>query len=187
MGRYGHHNNHSRYERRDNSQNENKTKKFNVRQDFDSSRPQRPEPVEQDWDSTEENQPSVIDRLKERYNKYTSPDARMQRRQNELVKRKRKIEDLSYNAKKESLKANIRKAKQTAPTDFGFGFGGAKQSGKGGRRSSSSEGVIHLPRNNYGSMDRMFGIGGAEKPRRQSMPKKTGLTWGNMDRMLGGY
>lgn len=188
MGRYGHHNNHNRYQKRDDSQDvQIKRKPHDVFQDWDSSRPQRPERVEQDWESSnEQSSPSIVDRIKERYQKYNSIDARMERRNNEIVKRKRKIEDLSYNSKKESLKADIRKSKQVAPL-FSFGGSGAinQNKQKKQQRSNSSEGTMSLPRQNFGSMDRMFGIGNNQPVKRQAKPKSNG--WANMDRMLGGY
>lgn len=178
MGRYGHHNRYSRYSQHDNSQQDN-PKKYKITKDYDVSTPEQAR-NEQENDS-EYPQPTVIDRLKEKYQNYTSPEAKMERKQKKFEKRKEKMEELSYTAKKEALKANIRKSKQTAPL-FSFGMGGGVKSNLK-QRSSNGEGVIHLPRTNYGSMDRMFGIGTNPKPTRQTKQKSSG--WGNMDKMLG--
>lgn len=173
MGRYG------RYNRPD-------ERRYNVNEDWDSNKPQKPESVEQDWDSSEENKPNVISRvgsnIKERYQRYNSDEARNERRQRELVKRSKKIADLSYTAKKEGLKAQIRKSKQTAPTDFGFGM--SVPSKKSSKRSSSREGGIYFPKTSYGNMDRMLGLGGPVGNTR--LPKKKPTSnWGSFDRMFG--
>jgi len=203
MGRYGHHNNNTRYERRDNVQkqqnyerylekenqiHQNKSNNHGISQDWDSSKkqPKRRFEVEQEWEQqSEQAKPSIVDRIKDKYQKYNSPDARMERRQNKIQKRTEKLNDLSYSAKKETLKASIRKSKHTSPTDFGFGFGsGATPTKSRGRSPSSGEGTVHLPRQNYDSMNRMFGIGSGGTPARQS--KKPVNKWGSMDRMFGG-
>jgi len=166
MGRYGNHHG-----------------KFEVSQDYDSSENKvatEPE-VTEEWNSNDiRHKSSIVEKIKEKYQKYNSPDARMERRSNTLAKRARKINDLSYVAKKEQLNATIRKSRATANTGFGFGPSSSA------KMPRSREGTVHLPPTNYGSMDRMFGIGTqpAKQSKSKSVPKTT-LTWGNMDKMFG--
>lgn len=176
MGRYGRHND-INYRNPNNDRDPNYRGKIKVTKDFDSSEEQ-PE--------IEEEKPNVISRIggniKQRYEKYNSEDARKEREIHKLTKRAKTINELSYNAKKEGLKAQIRKSKQTAQTNV-FGFGTASAKGRVGR-SSGAEGVVHFPKNNYASMDRMLGLGGGStKPRASS--KKPASNWGSFDRMFG--
>lgn len=175
MGRYGHHDRHSRYEKRDHHSNRYDNSKQNkVKQDWDSSKDKIQEP------EIEEHK-GFVDKIKEKYQKYNSPDARMERKTKSIEKQKEKIENLEYKAKAEVLKANIRKARQTAPL-FSFGNNSAISTRQSvSKHNSSQEGRIHIPATNYGSMDRMFGIG--TKPAKLSKPKPSG--WGNMDKLFG--
>lgn len=169
MGRYGHYNNPS-YSRHNN---------FKVNKDFDSSDEQQEETERQ----------SVISRisgnLKERYQKYNSDEARELRENRRFDKRQKTINDLNYNAKKEGLKAQIRKSKQTAPTNiFGVGVSQSRSTGRG-KSSSNPEGTIHYPKpSSYGNMDRLFGIGTPHKTARVSA-KKPASNWNGFDKMFG--
>lgn len=174
MGRYGHHNSHSRYpkpnhhNRHNNSQNDN-----NVTEDWDSSK-------EQIQDEVEESKPSILAKIKDRYEKYNSPDARMERRKKELAKRAEKLNDLDYKVKKEKMKADIRKARQVAPL-FSFGANSAIST-RASIKSNPSEGRLHIPATNYGSMDKMFGIGTTQT---KKVAKKPTNSWGNMNKLFG--
>lgn len=178
MGRYGHHNDiNYRNPNNENDPNYRGKKNFKVTQDYDSS-DEQPE--------MENENPSVISRIggniKERYQRYNSDDARKEREIKKLTKRTKTINELSYHAKKENLKAQIRKSKQTAPMNV-FGFSSAQPKGKA-MRSSSAEGVVHFPKNQFGSMDRMLGLGGSSKPARMTK-KKPASSWDSFDRMFG--
>jgi len=165
MGRYGHHNRYTRYPPHDESDDVVIRKKYKVTEDFDSSKPEKPENVTQDWDSaTEKRKASIIQNLKERYQKYNSPGAKQERRMKTLEKRERKIEDLTYKAKKEKLQSVVRKSRQTAQRPV---FGS-----------------MQLPKHSYASMDKMLGIGGNQKPKRVSRAKPKS-NWSGFDRMFG--
>lgn len=187
------------YLKRENTIHQNHAKNqsnHGVSQDWDSSKKPKKSRYEvtQDWEQQSERPtPSIVSRIgggiKQRYEKYNSVQAKAEREARKFDKRDKTISDLQYNSKKEKLRADIRKSKSTAPSDFGFGFGssgGASKGGKGGRgRSpSSGEGYAHLPRQNYDGMNRMFGIGNSGTPKRSSA--KPVNRWGSMDRMFGG-
>ena len=220
MGRYGRHNDthyhrdhyeendtrsnndkqdYQNYLQRENKihQNHAKAQSKGVTEDWDSSKKPKKSryEVEQEWEQQSERPtPSIVSRIgggiKQRYEKYNSVQAKAERQARTFDKRDKTISDLQYNSKKEKLRADIRKSKSTAPSDFGFGFGSSGSSGssKGGKSSgrrspSSGEGYAHLPTQNYDSMNRMFGIGGDSTPKRSSKPVNK---WGSMDRMFGG-
>lgn len=189
MGRYGHHNNHSRYVKRGHQMNDDGTEYVPRPNNPDHKNSNQPIKIHRETEQDEyDDQPNIISRIghgiKERYQQYNSEEARGQREQRKTIKRQKTIHDLSYNAKKEGLKAQIRKSRQVAPTNI-FGIGTASSKGRAVKSPASGEGYAHLPKNNFGSMDRMFGIGNSPKPARVQKAKSNG--WGNMDRMLGGY
>lgn len=141
-------------------------KRFEVSEDFDSSEPEEPKNVTQDWDSAnEKRKASIIQNLKERYQKYNSPVAKQERRMKTLEKRERNIEDLTYKAKKEKLQSVVRKSRQTAQRPV---FGSS----------------MNIPKQSYASMDRMLGINGNQKPKKISRAKPKS-NWSGFDRMFG--
>lgn len=138
-----------------------------VKQDWDSSRPEKPQRVTEDWNSDDVRpKSSIVDKLKNRYAKYTSPEARNERRVKKLERRSRNIQDLEYRAKKAKLESTIRKSNQTAPSTV---FGPKSKTNM----------------NLYSGMDRMFGFGSGYSSNTVKKPKQKQNQWGGMDRMLG--